>query len=66
MNSIGNSKAQKHSMVTDLRTEITNVVKAIITDKDHQILRSKELAARGSWVFKISPVFKKSPWATAE
>lgn len=45
MNSMGSSKAQKHSMVTDLMTEMTNVVKAIITDNDHQILRSKELAA---------------------
>lgn len=45
MNYIRSSKAQKHPMVTDLRTEMTNVVKAIITDKDHQILRNKELAA---------------------
>lgn len=43
MDYIGSSKAQKHSMVTELKRGMTNVVKPIITNEDHQILRNKQL-----------------------
>lgn len=33
-------------MVTKLKRGMTNVVKAIITNKDHQILRNKQLALK--------------------
>lgn len=54
MNYIGSSKAQKHSMVTELKRGMTNVIKAIITNKGYQILRTTQLAAQGSLHYKIS------------
>lgn len=33
-------------MVTELKRGMTNVVKAIITNKDHQILRNKEFISK--------------------
>lgn len=48
-------------MVTKLKRGMTNVVKAIITNKDHQILRNKQLALKD-----FSCLLKKSPWAISE
>lgn len=41
VNYMGNSKAQKDSMVTELKREMKNIIKAIITNENHQIPRNK-------------------------